>query len=268
MRWLREMRSAAGKQTTSEQVMQIQPLLLQGLGRTGGERAADLRSHIGWGEYLRSREGVGGLDPLAHWKRALADDASNVYAHAMWARQMLDKPGRLDEARKHFAAAVASGRNRGFVRALQFGASLSGPNELASYAVTVADEMRRGKETIRSDHRDRLWSYAFGTTLFNVEARTDVLASLPPADLLATFNWLFPEAEVSDDRRPLWRFNRATLLAHKGDRVAARVGFESLAGELRAFGQTGRLLDEAQRGADRLRDTGPERGSAKPKTPP
>lgn len=258
MRWLRDMRAVAGKQTFSEQVTQVQPLLLPGLTRAKtGERVADLRAHIGWGEYLRSRDGIGGVDPVPHWKRALSEDTDNVYAHAMWARQLLDKPGHLDEAHGHFAAAVASGRNLGFVRALQFGASLGGPSELAPYAVTVANDMRRGKETIRSDHRDRLWNYVFGTSLLGAEARASVLRSLPPADLLATFNWLFPEADVSADRRILWRFNLATLQANKGDRLAARSGFESVANELRASGQTGRLLDESQRALERLRDPGP-----------
>jgi len=123
----------------------------------------------------------------------------------------------------------------------------------------VADEMRRSKETIRSDHRDRLWSYAFGTSLLDPGTRAAVLASLPPADLLTTFNWLFPETDVSADRRALWRFNLATLQAHHGDRVAARNGFESVASEMRAAGQSGRLLDESQRGYERLRAATPAR---------
>ena len=262
MRWLRDMRAVAGTQTFSEQVTQAQPLLLQGLARADtAERKADLRAHIGWGEYLRSRDGVGGVDPVPHWKRALADDPTNPYAHAMWARQILDKPGRRDEARAHFAAAVASGRSRVFVRALQLGASLGGPSDLMPYAVAVADEMRRGKEAIRPDQSDRLWSQAFGARMLDAEARAAVLASLPPADLLATFLWLFPDAQVSAERRPLWRFNVATLQAHKGDQAAARKGLQSLVGELQARGDVGRLLDEAQRALDRSAATSSARAA-------
>jgi hypothetical protein len=78
------------------------------------------------------------------------------------------------------------------------------------------------------------------------------LASLPPPDLLATFIWLFPDAEVSVERRPLWRFNLATLQANKGDAAASRKTFGSLAGELKASGQVGRLLGEAERGLAQL----------------
>jgi hypothetical protein len=111
--------------------------------------------------------------------------------------------------------------------------------------------MRRGKEPIRPDQSDRLWNHAFGARMLDADARAAVLASVPPADLLATFLWLFPDAEVSAERRALWRFNLATLQAHDGDLAAARTGLRSLVGELQAKGEVGRLLDEAQRGLDR-----------------
>lgn len=253
MRWLRDMRATPGKLSFGEQVAKVQPLLLQGLGRATGTRAADLRAHFGWGDYLRGRDGSPGLNPAAHWKRALVDDAGNVYAHAMWARQLLDRPPRLDEARPHFAAAVASGRNRGFVRALQYGGSLGGKPELTAYALTVANDMRQGVEALRSDHRERLWNEAFGTRWLDAETRDALLAALPANELAATFAWLFPPAEISDDRRPSWRLIQATLHARQGNTKAARSGFESLVSELRAADQTGRLLDEAQRGLDRLK---------------
>ena len=225
-------------------------MLVPGLAQARGQRAADLRAHIGWGEYLRGRDGTGGVDPVTHWRRALADDADNVYAHAMWARQMLDRRDRLDEAKPHFAQAVASGRDRAFVRTLQFGAALGG-GDLAPYAVTVADEMRRGGESIARAQRDRLWSNAFGSRMLDADARAALFAALPPPDLLATFLWVFPK--VSEERRRQWQFIQASLQANAGDRDAARAGFEELVGELRAAGQSGRLLDEARRGLERVR---------------
>lgn len=251
MRWLRDMRVVSGQQKFGDLVAQAQPLLLQGMARAvSPERRADLRAHIGWGEYLRSRDGTVGLDPVAHWQRALAEDPANAYAHAMWARQWLERPGHFDEARTHFAAAVASGRSRPFVRALQFN-TLAGRSENLPYAVGVADEMRRGKESIRAEHRDRLWTYAFGTRMLEPDARAMVMSSLPPADLLATFLWLFPDGEVGTERRLLWRFNLATLQANAGDAAAARRGLGSLLNDLQASGQSGRLLDETRRGLAR-----------------
>ncbi len=253
MRWLRDMRATVGRTTFTEQVAQAQPVLLQGLARSEGVRAADLRSHIGWGEYLRGREGAAGVDPVAHWTRALADDADNVYANGMWARQMLQRGGRFDEAMALFEKAEASGRDRPFLRSLQFGGTLGGRIETARYAVEVADRMRRGGELIEEHHRDALWSSAFGYPLLSADARAVVFASLPPAQLLQTFDWLFPEARVSDERRAQWRFVRATLMENNGEREAARAEFESLVSSLRAANRGGRLLDEAQRGLDRVR---------------
>ncbi len=253
MRWLRDMRAVAGKQTFSEQVAQAQPLLLQGMARTANNaRKADLRAHMGWGEYLRSREGIAGVDPVPHWKRALAEDAGNAFAHAMWARQLLDRPGRFDAARSHFAAALSSAQSRPFVRTLQFNTLFAGPNENLPYALVVADEMRRGKEAMRSDHRDRFWSYAFGARMLDADSRAAMLSSMAPTNLLATFLWLFPEAEVSADRRTLWRFNLASLQANQGDTDTARKAFQSLVADLQARGQVGRLLDESQRGLSQL----------------
>jgi hypothetical protein len=107
--------------------------------------------------------------------------------------------------------------------------------------------MRRAKEMMRPDHRDRFGSNVFGSRMLNVDFRGAVLSSLPAPDLLATFIWLFPDAEVSAERRLLWRFNLATLQANSGAIATARKGFQSLVGELEATGQPGRLLDETQR---------------------
>ena len=252
MRWLREMRATLGKRTFAEQVAIVQPVLLQALSRASGARAADLRSHMGWGEYLVGRDGGASNDPVPHWRRALEDDPANPYAHAMWARRLLDAPIDLARAREHFEQAMAARRELAFVRSLQLGGSIGGNSDLDVYAVTVADQMRRAGEPIEPVHRRRLWSYAFGTRMLDGEARGRLFAALAPADLLATFEWLFPAAEVRDDQRALWRFGQASLLAHSGQTAAARSGFEALVGELRAARSSGRLLDQSQLAIERL----------------
>ena len=247
MRWTREMRATSGDQlklTFDQQVALVQPVLLQGLVTARGARAADLRAHIGWGEFLRRREGTGSADPVPHWQRALADDADNVYAHAMWANTLL--PGGLAEARLHFAKAVASDRDRDYVRRLQFGGTLGGSDEVTAYAVAVADEMRRGGESLSPTQRTRLWNYAFGSRLLDPGLRQAVFAAVPPAALLATFEWLVPLAERRDEKNVLARFDLATLQANAGQREQARAGLQSLERQLRAEHQSGRLLTQTQ----------------------
>ena len=99
LRWLREMRATRGGPTPrsfAEQVAVVQPVLLQALASAQGQRAADLRAHLGWAAFLLAREGAAGGDPSALWQQALQDEPGNVYAHAMWGRALL--PARLAEA--------------------------------------------------------------------------------------------------------------------------------------------------------------------------
>jgi len=254
MRWTREMRatsSSSGQLTFDEQVAKVQPVLLQGLGSATGMRSADLRAHVGWTEHLRRREGKGSGDPVPHWQRALADDATNVYAHAMWGNTLM--PGRLAEARQHFEKAVASGRDREFVRRLQFGGALGGNDEATAYAVVVSGEMLRGGEALSAAQRRRLWDYAFGSRLLSEDARKSLFSALPPRELLATFQWLRPAAEVSEKTNYVGRFCLATLQANAEEWDTAAAGFASLEQDLRADRHSGRLLDETQKALAALR---------------
>jgi hypothetical protein len=248
MRWIRDMRavrSGSSERTFEQQVAVVQPVLLQSLATASGQRAADLRAHLGWGEYLRGREGVNGGDPVPHWQRALTEDAGNVYANAMWAHILM--PRKLAQARHYFDAAVASGREREFVRRLQFGAALGGSPELVAYAVAVADEMRRGGEALPAATGQRLRSYAFGSSLLDPELRQALFAALPPPALLDTFLWLFPAARDPASTGPLERFNLGLLQARAGDKEAARVVLTALDREQRAQGESGRLVDQTRR---------------------
>jgi hypothetical protein len=223
MHWMRDMRafsSSSGKSRTfDEQVTVVTPVLLQALAGAHGQRAADLRAHVGWGEYLRSREGSSHSDPVPHWRRALADDPDNVYAQAMWGHQLM--PGGIAESKLHFERALATGRERAWVRAMQFGGSFGGGEAAAAYAVAVADSMRRGGEAVTADQRERLWSYAF-SPLVQADALDALFAALPATQALATFDWLFASGEVGRAQTPTGRFVRGALQAHAGQQEAAR----------------------------------------------
>ena len=247
MRWMREMRAVSGdkvKLTFDEQVAIAQRPLLQGLGSAKGQRAADLRSHIGWGEQLRRREGSGTVDPTAHWKRALGDDPANVYAHAMWGHILL--PGHVSEARLHFSRALASNRDRDFVRRLQMGGALGNSDAANAYAVEVANEMRRGGETLAEASRRRLWSYVFSSGLMDDNLKKLLFAAASPGELLATLEWLIPASELNAPSNLSGRFSLAALQANAGRRDEARAGFESLLQTLRAERQSGRLMAQTQ----------------------
>ena len=125
MRWLREIRVRVGEQTFADIVKRVQPVLVAALPNATGQRAADLFAHLGWADYLLTREGATAGDPAAQFQRSVKEEPDNVYAHAMWGQHLWWLRDRDAEARQHFERAVASGREREFVRSMQFGGSLS-----------------------------------------------------------------------------------------------------------------------------------------------
>jgi hypothetical protein len=229
MRWLREIRVREGKETFTDIVNRVLPVLAEGAAVAKGQRAADLRAHMGWANFLRNREGSGGLDPLAHYQKALADEPSNVFAHAMWAHNILFKDGPLESAKQHFATALASGRERAYVRELQFAALLNNM-EISTQieAARIPGEMRKGGEEIDPRLRERLWTYVYYAGLTSSSRRQSFMAGMRDADGPATFRWLFPEKEQREDRRKLWRFLLASLEQAAGERDAALARYQSL----------------------------------------
>ena len=246
MRWLREIRVRVGEQTFADIVKRVQPVLVAGLPNASGQRAADLFAHLGWADYLLTREGATAGDPAAQFQRSIKEEPNNVYAHAMWAQHLWWSPDRDAEARQHFETAVASGREREFVRSMQFGGSLSRA-KLVPYAIIVANDMRLAGETMTDALRNRLWSTAYQPYLFAIDDRSNFLAILPPETHLATFDWLFPRSAMRSADIPVWRYVRAVLLAHAGQTVHARTELEALLKELNADKVDGRIVDQTRR---------------------
>lgn len=247
MQWLREIRVQVSKQTLTDVVRLVEPAIVEQLAGATGSRAGDLRAHLGWADYLRGRDGAANANPSAHYRRALVDDPANVYAHAMWGHNLM-MAGEAQAAVEHFDAAVAAKRERAFVRNMQLASSLSRIG-LVHYAVRVADNMRRSNESMASGRRGGLWSLAYYPLLLSAtaSARAEFLALLPPADHLATFDWLYPDASATGSDADVWRFCRAVLMANAGQTAAARQILQSIKARLEASKGYGSLLDETRR---------------------
>ena len=242
MRWLREARVAGDKQTFGELVAPIQPVLAQGMAAARGERRADLAAHLGWADFLRSRDGVAGGDPPALYKAALADDAGNVYAHSMWAHWMVWHGARLEApVREHFDAAAKSTRDRPWLRRMQFAVAML-RGELNGYTLEVLNQMRAAGEQPDTTQRDLVWRRLIDGGLPASEPEREVLLGfLSPADALATFEWLYPSEQVVADRQPLHRFALALLRARAGRQDEALQALDELNRELVAQKQDSRL---------------------------
>jgi hypothetical protein len=246
MLWLREIRVQVGKETFTDIVNRVVPVLAEGAATASGQRLADLRAHMGWADYLRNREGPGGRDPQVHYEKALAAESSNVYAHAMWGHHIIARKEPTEAGKQHFAAAVASGREREFVRNLQFAALLEyGSFATQVEALRVAGEMRKNGETVDEGLRDRLWR-VYGERLYMGDWRVQrprFMSALRDADSLATFRWLYPEDQVRENRRDLWRLFMASLEQAAGERDAALTRYEALRADLQRTRSSGPLLD-------------------------
>ena len=185
---------------------------------------------MGWADYLRGGlAGSGGPDPEKHYRTALEADPANVYAHAMWGFELLRdprSPTALAEAKQHFTAALATGREREYPV----------PGDLRA-AADVHQRLDRGPRAAkRGDPRgerdaDRQRDEAerrgagpaqeqgVGHLLLRFRRRRRagaVARRAAPAEHLATFRWLFPEDDLAADRgdyassstcsfSPMWR---------------------------------------------------------------
>jgi hypothetical protein len=158
MNWLRDIRGDAGPAPFKTIVDQLTPVLNRGILSASGERRADLQAWLGWSDFLRWRDGQRELDPARRYREALAGDSLNVYGHAMLAHWLLWTNGNRDEASRHFARAVASGRELTFVRQLQFAAygDVRGPEGDAAL-LRFANELRVGGETPMPRLHSRIW---------------------------------------------------------------------------------------------------------------
>lgn len=245
MAWLRWGRRNPGESSFALMVAPLRPVLAQALvAGASGQRAADLRAHLGWADrllWIDDRDPS--IDPTPHFRQALALDAHNVYAHAMWAFWLLARqPGQSVPsalALQHFEQAQKSGRHLAFVRALQLG-SLVTSDELGIEAIRVLNQMRLGQEQLEPDRLPRIWSRLYGGA-YREDVAAQLLRALPPAEGLQTFLWLFPKERTERSNTPQWRLTHALLLFNAGQGQQARPDLQALHKELGASKASGTL---------------------------
>jgi hypothetical protein len=232
MDWLDDIRVTVGKDTFTSIVEKVLPVLSRCAVSNEARRAADCIAHMGWGDFLRSREGARGVDPAQHYRRALDRDPENVYAHAMSGFEILRTAGAMRDATAHFTRALAAKREPEYVRRLQIAALLwRGTPEAELELVRVANEMREIGQTLtgrgsRSD-TSRLWNLYY-SHLVSRSTAEPFLSALSPAEHLATFRWLFPETEVPSGRRNLYLFMLGTFQERAGARADALATYQKL----------------------------------------
>ena len=242
MAWLRWGRRNPGETSFAQMVAPLRPVLAQALvSGASGQRAADLRAHLGWADRLVwIDEKNPSIDPTPHFRQAAALDADNVYAHAMWAFWLLARlPGQTASALQHFQQAQKSGRNLAFVRALQLGSMVTS-DDLGAEAIRVLNQMRLGQEVLEPDRLPRIWSHLYSVA-YKDDKEAQLLGALPPAEGLQTFLWLFPKDRAETSSTPQWRLTHALLLVNAGLGAQARPDLQALHKEFGASKASGTL---------------------------
>lgn len=231
MAWLEDVRIPEGRKF-SDVVDPLIPIVTRGALNTSEVRKADLLSHVGWAYFLKSRDGGGNAKPDEYYRQALDIDSRNPYAHVHWGHWIVWNRGRLDEATEHFAAAIAAGREREYVRRVQLAAlrNSSSPPYEAAFLRAVHD-MVENKERIDGSTRNNVYaSYFFAFNSPDGFGRLN--AALPPADQLAMIRALFSDPDFDESKTPLRDASIAILEEAAGNPAGALERWRALRARL------------------------------------
>ena len=230
----------------------LEPVLTRGIASTkDSQRSADLLAHIGWAYFLRSRDGVFGLDPAGAYSKAVEKNPSNPYAEAMWGHWVLWNHGKLSDASQHFSSALASGRQRDFVRLLQFAALFDCPSDQCDEEIIrVANDVRKEHGTVPPDEVDRIFSEYYRKVFSASPASTHFLIAVPAAEHLATFRWLFDGLDFDESKSRLRMCYLARLQESAGQREEALANYRAI--RSMTAKRPGPLSDAADAGIQRL----------------
>jgi hypothetical protein len=251
MEWLENIRVREDEKF-SDIAEKLEPVLTRAAtSEKSASRQADLLAHVGWSYFLRSREGRGGLDPAGPYAEAAQKDANNPYAQAMWGHWILWNRGDLTDAERHFTLALASHRQRDYVRQLQLSALMNVHNDQDDEEVVrVANAMRMGQEPVNQDMRSRIFSLYYARLLPPNASTAAFINAVAPPDHLATFQWLFEKDNFDESGTNLRSYYLCALQEAAGRREDALAGYKLLKGKI--AGRSGSLLDAADAGIKRL----------------
>lgn len=176
------------------------PTLDKAIANSTGEQKATLLAHRGWADFLRSRGSGRKFSPETYYQEALAIDRANVYAHTMWGHWVMWTHGKPDDANEHFKAALASGRQRPYVRALQFSAMQNLSNDVGdAEMIRVVYDMWANQEPVSETMMSRVgFAYDF-LCRPSYSRRLDALAKpLQEKDHIALLRGLYRPANTDN----------------------------------------------------------------------
>jgi tetratricopeptide (TPR) repeat protein len=206
MQWLRNTRGIQ-KLSYSTMADTVTPVLYRALNSLENETAATVFAHIGFAQYLKSRDTAVLTDIDALFKRALELDGSNTYANVFRGFWLIftTKSEHYQEAIQHFETASNDKHQQAWVRewylyALNLLVDTSDPTILADSGkrmLVLANDSRINNQMLYGWRlRSNIVRHfgAFRTVSPYVE---ELLDTLPPQQTIATLNWLIKDLQTS-----------------------------------------------------------------------
>jgi tetratricopeptide (TPR) repeat protein len=228
-------------EVAAPQLDKIMAVLDAGLARSTGSRAADVQAHLGWAHFLNSNSKIGmrELDSNAekYFRAALKTDPNNVYANAMLGNFLLQTRGDFADAVVHLRAAVATGKERAWVRGLEFGGLDDDEQDGArAELMKMADEMRKNGEPLDEGSKHRLLEQCCDPPMTHHHELVESLSAVPQEDAWKTYLWLDDRERTGTDaegQRLMREFIQDTLLEIEGKKAEALEKYRALQVELK-----------------------------------
>jgi tetratricopeptide (TPR) repeat protein len=226
-------------EVAAPQLDKIMSVLDAGLARSKGSRAADVQAHLGWAHFLNSKiaEREFGPDAENNLRAALKADPNNVYANAMLGNWLLQTNGDFTEAMGHFQVAVATGKERAWVRSMEFG-GLDGDEAHGTRAalMKMANEMRKNGEPLAEGSKHRLLEQCCEPPYTHHDELVESLSAVPAEDAWKTYLWLDDREQSGTDaqaQRLMREFIEDALLEISGKKAEALEKYRALQAELK-----------------------------------
>jgi len=236
MAWVRLIR-VLETETFVDTVDKLLPTLYQGSVNEDPSIAASALAHIGWANYLRSRDGTidTGLEIEKYYVRALELDPDNIYAHAMWAYWMLlpRNPNRdmdLAVANSHFAAALETGIDHEYIKELQVSALINAKsnNKVKFELIKIAEEINQHNGMLSQRHHNQVYRvFADIVAPSNIMDQStqpifnQLIETIKPIALLELSKWLDTDDEHKASRPSTRKMMNARLEELAGNREKA-----------------------------------------------
>ena len=231
--WLEHMRLHEGHHF-STLVNRLLPSLDEAIATATGEWKADLLAHRGWADFLRSRDNDQAAAPESYYRHALEVDSNNVYAHAMWGHWIAWHHGKLADVQTHFNAALASGRQRPYVRSMQMVSMRNmRANDAEAETLRIVHDMQSHQEPLPEEARSNVRSMYYSAC--GRASRDDIaklLMSLSAGDHVTLLRGLFFGPNQPDQPDISLRLCLARLEEQAGLAVDALKTYQTLRASL------------------------------------